>query len=150
MKLIVTLLALSLSSLSLAQGLSPFVGDYTLKSAVLGACNTNARVEATGTLIKIINPDPRDNRGWATTQLTPGVTQSRLTPHVNNEVRTSVVGRTVMVETKTIRNGSESAFVKDTYRFEDKNGKKSLTISPSTETRGNVSGYGSICVYEKI
>ncbi len=149
MKLPVVILGLSLSSLSIAQSFVPYAGDYTLKSAVIGVCNSNAKVEAQGAVVKITNPDPRDNRGWSTVKLTPGLTRSAPTPYIQKVVKTAISGKTISVETTTLREGSEVGYVKDTFSFEDRNGRKSLAISPSTETRGNVSSYGAVCLYEK-
>jgi hypothetical protein len=71
LKIAFILTTLFLSSLSFAQGLQNYNDDYTLNFSV-SACNSNARVEINGATVKIVNPDQRDNRGWATTTLTLG------------------------------------------------------------------------------
>ena len=148
MKSLISLFVLTLSSASFAQGLQNFNGDYKLNFSI-SACNPNARVEVSGTKIKIINQDLRDNRGWSTVTLTPGLKSSAPVPGITQTSKVSVAGTVVSVETTTRRGGSESSYVKDTYTFSEKNGRKSLMISLAVSTRGNVSGYGTSCGYEK-
>jgi hypothetical protein len=145
-----TMIAVSLmiSTVSFAQGLANFSGDYKLNYSS-SACNPNARVEVSGTTVKIINQDLRDNRGWSTQTLTPGSKSWSMAAGINQSAKVSVVGTQVIVETTTKRGGSESAYVKDTYTFSEKNGRKSLMISLSVATRGNVDGWGVGCGYEK-
>lgn len=147
-----TLLASALflaTSLSWAQNIQDFNGDYTLNYAV-SACNPNARVEITGQKIKIINQDLRDNRGWSTTELKLG--QSTYTLANGNKIVTTVaLSKSDVIVSKSIQNtrGKEIAFEKDLYSFSDKNGKKSLLISLAVEVKGNLAGWPTTCNYEK-
>ncbi len=136
------------SSVSFAQNLTSFNGDYKLNFSV-SACNSNARVEISGATVKIINQDLRDNRGWSTQTLTAGSKSWSLASGTKQTAKVSIVGSQVVVETTTVRGGSESAYVKDTYTFAEKNGRKSLMISLSVATRGNVADWGTTCGYEK-
>ena len=148
MKTVLILATLMLSGLCNAQNLTSYNGDYKLNFSV-SACNTNARVEASGPTVKIINQDPRDNRGWSTQALTVGSKDYSRAQGIKQTTKVSVVGTQVVVEATTVRNGSETAYVKDTYTFSEKNGRKSLMISLSVATRGNVAGWGTTCGYEK-
>jgi hypothetical protein len=148
MKLIILALGLSLSTLSLAQNITPFSGDYVLKMAI-SACNQNARVEIQNKNITITNPDLRDNRGWATTKLSVGETSRTMVNGAKQIERVSIVKTQLVVESIILKSGKEVAYEKDLYSFSDANGKKSLSISLSVVTRGNVSGYGTTCIYEK-
>ena len=148
MKTVLILATLMLSSLTYAQNLTNFNGDYKLNLAV-SACNPNARVEIVGSTVKIINQDLQDNRGWSTVALTVGSKDYSRVPGIKQTTKVSIVGTQVVVETTTVRNGSETAYVKDNYTFSEKNGRKSLMISLSVATRGNVAGWGTTCGYEK-
>ena len=148
MKNVLFLATLMLSGLSHAQNLTSYNGDYKLNLAV-SACNPNARVEIAGSTVKIINQDLRDNRGWATQTLTVGSKDYSRVAGIKQTTKVSIVGTQVVVETTTVRNGSETAYVKDNYTFSEKNGRKSLMISLSVATRGNVAGWGTTCGYEK-
>jgi hypothetical protein len=140
---------LFISSLSWAQNIQDFNGDYTLNFAV-SACNPNARVEINNQKIKIINQDPRDNRGWSTTELKMGESTYVLA-NGNKIVTTVKLNKTEVVVSKSIQNnrGKETAFEKDLYTFSNKNGKKSLTISLAVEVKGNLAGWPTTCGYEK-
>lgn len=144
MKTLISLLGLTLTSLSFAQGLPEYSGDYKLKLA-LSACNPIARVDIQGNTVSIVNPDLRDNRGWSTVALIPGEKRSGTQLR-----RVTITNTKINSEVFTYRNGSESGYTKDTYTFEKKINQKTLNISLSVETRGNVSGYGTTCIYEKI
>lgn len=144
MKTLLFILGLTLSSVSFAQALPEYSGDYKLKLA-LSACNPVARVDIEGNKVSIVNPDLRDNRGWSTVALVAGEKKS------GNQIRRVTIKNTVInSEVITYRNGVEAGYTKDTYAFEKKINEKSLKISLSVETRGNVSGYGTTCIYEKI
>jgi hypothetical protein len=147
MKTLFMIFCLQLSAISWA-ALQDFNGDYTLTYAV-DACNHNARVSIGPSSISIVNPDPRDNRGWSTTQLKLGQTKYSIGGGSNQVVKTSIVGSQVVVETTTVRNGSEQAYNKDVFTFSLKNNVKTLQVSLSVATRGNVSGWGTSCTYEK-
>jgi hypothetical protein len=134
--------------MSFGQNLTSYNGDYKLNFSV-SACNANARVEVHGPSVKITNQDFRDNRGWSTQTLTAGSKSWSLAAGITQTAKVSFVGSQIVVETTTIRGGYESAYVKDTYDFSEKNGRKSLMISLSVATRGNVAGWGTTCGYEK-
>lgn len=144
MKTSIAILGLTLSSLSFAQTLPEYSGDYKLKLA-LSACNPVARVTVNGNSVSIVNPDLRDNRGWSTVSLIPGEKRSGTVLR-----RVTIVDTKINSEVFTYRNGAESGYTKDTYTFDKKINEQNLKISLSVETRGNVSGYGTTCIYEKI
>jgi hypothetical protein len=147
-KLLMFAMALTLSSVSFAQSMQNFSGDYTLNFSV-SACNPNARVEVSGSTVTIVNQDQRDNRGWSTTKLTVGTTKYSPAAGFEQVVKVSLKGSEYTVETVSKRGGSEVGYVKDLYTFSDKNGRKALNISLAVATRGNVSGWGTTCGYEK-
>lgn len=149
MKALFGLTLILVSSFSWAQKLQDFSGDYTLNFSI-SACNSNARVEISGSTISIINQDPRDNRGWSTTKLKVGQS-SRLLDGGNKIVTTVKNEKNEISVSKSIQNsrGKEIAFEKDLYTFTEKNNKKSLMISLAVESRGNLAGWGTTCGYEK-
>lgn len=145
MKTILTMTLLLLSAWGHAQGLSPYAGDYILKSALIGVCNSNARVETLVAGLSVVNPDQRDNRGWSSIKLIPGEKSFTLSADAKTVVRISFKGSTAHVERTTLRFGSEVAYSRDQYAFST----KSFVFHGEIETRGNTSGWGSICSYEK-
>lgn len=146
MKILMSSILCVLSTSSFAQGLKDFNGDYALNYN-MGQCNATARVEITSNTVNIVNPDPRDNRGWGTTTLTKGEKKSTISG-TNQTIKTTFNASEVVVEKTYKRNGSTS-YQKDVYTFTEKNGKKELLIAEAVEVKGNLSGWGAYCRYEK-
>lgn len=142
--------ALSLLSFTAsAQALNSFNGDYKLSFSV-SACNPTARVEISPAQINIINQDLKDNRGWSTLNLAVGEKTSTQTNGTSRVTKVSVQDTRVVRETSIREGRREIGYKKDEFEFTDKNGKKGLMIRLEIETRGNVSGYGTTCGYEKL
>lgn len=149
MKIIMMALLLTCTSLVWGQNLNSFSGDYTLDFSV-SACNANARVLIDHANVQIMNPDPRDNRGWSTTKLTLGVSSLRKLPNGNDLItKVSQNSTDIVVETIVQKMGREISYQKDIYRFRTSSVRTSLLISLGVETRGNISDYGTTCAYEK-